>query len=133
MGENNNEDQILLPPTIFARSLTMIDLQDHALHQRIKDCQASDEELVQTLQIIQANSSSRWKKKLQPHWSVQDGLVLYSGHICLPEDQDLHRLVTSLAHDTTPAGHPGRIKMFDLVQRQYWWSSMQRFVYNYVD
>src|SRR5713101_4885860 len=111
----------------------MVDLQDHALHQRIKDCQALDKELVQTLQIIQANGSSRWKKKLQPHWSVQDGLILYSGCICLPEDQDLCRLVTSLTHDTTPAGHLGRIKTFDLVQWQYWWLGMRRFVYNYVD
>src|SRR5713101_8270993 len=120
-GENDNEDQILLPPTIFARSLVTIDLQDHALCQRIKDCQALDEELIQMLQIIQANGSSRWKRKLQPHWSVQDGLVLYSGRICLPKDRDLRQLVISLAHDTMPAGHPGCIKTFNLVQRQYWW------------
>src|SRR6266849_768691 len=121
MGENDNEDQILLPPTIFARSLTIMNLQDQALRQRIKECQALDGDLVRVLQIIQANGPSKGKRELQPHWSVQEGLILYSGRICLPEDRDLHRLVTSLAHDTTPAGHPGHIKTFDLVQRQYWW------------
>ena len=94
----------------------IIDLQDQALHQRIKECQALDKDIVQILQAIQANSVSKWKKMLQPHWSVQNGLILYLGHICLPEDRDLHRLVTSLAHDTTPAGHLGRIKTFNLVQ-----------------
>src|SRR5713101_5196054 len=111
----------------------IIDLQDQALHQRIKECQVLDKDLVQTLQIIQANGPSRWKKMLQPHWSVQKGLILYSRHICLPEDRDLCQLVTSLAHDTTPAGHPGHIKTFDLVQQQYWWLGMRKFVYNYVD
>src|SRR5713226_4921242 len=110
-----------------------MNLQDHALWQRIKECQALDEELVQTLQVIQANGSNRWKKKLQPHWSVQDGLILYSGHICLPEDWDLHQLVTSLTHDTTLARHLGHVKTWDLVQRQYWWSGMRKFIYNYVD
>src|SRR5713101_7127115 len=77
--ENNNKDQILLPPTIFTRSLMIVDLQDQALHQQIKECQALDKDLVQALQVIQANGSSRWKKTLQANWSVQDGLLLYSG------------------------------------------------------
>ena len=85
-GDNDNKDQILLPPTVFARSLMIVDLQDQALHQRIKECQALDKDLVQTLQVIQANGPSKWKKMLQPHWSVQNGLILYSGCICLPED-----------------------------------------------
>src|SRR5713101_1742989 len=89
MGENDNEDQILLPPTLFAQSLTTIDLQDQALHQRIKERQALDNDLVQVLQIIQANGLSKGKWELQPHWNVQNGLLLYSGHICLPEDWDL--------------------------------------------
>src|SRR5713101_2948789 len=62
MGENDNEDQILLPPTIFAQSLMVVDLQDHALHQQIKECQALDTDLIWTLQVIQANGSSKWKK-----------------------------------------------------------------------
>src|SRR5713101_7523620 len=111
----------------------IVNLQDQALHRRIKECQALDNDLVHVLQIIQANGPSKGKRELQPHWSVQDGLILYSRRICLPEDWDLRRLVTSLAHDTIPAGHPGCVKMFDLVQRQYWWSGMRRFVYNYVD
>src|SRR5713101_545111 len=114
-GDNDNEDQILLPPTIFARSLMIVNLQDQALHRRIKECQALDKDLVQTLQIIQANGSSRWKKRLQPPWSIQNGLIIYSGRICLLEDWDLCKLVTSLAHDTMAAGHLGHIKTLELV------------------
>src|SRR5216684_1050452 len=62
--DNDNEDQILLPPTIFARSLMIVDLQDQALHQRIKECQALDKDIVQILQAIQANGPSKWKKTL---------------------------------------------------------------------
>ena len=36
-------------------------------------------------------------------------------------------------HDVIALGHPGRAKTLELVQRHYWWSSMTKFVHNYVD
>ena len=36
-------------------------------------------------------------------------------------------------HDAITLGHPRRAKTLELVQQHYWWSSMTKFVHNYVD
>jgi hypothetical protein len=56
-----------------------------------------------------------------------------NGNIYVPEDQALHLDILKLHHDTPIAGHPGREKTLELVQRSYTWPGMSIFVKEYTN
>jgi hypothetical protein len=56
-----------------------------------------------------------------------------NGKIHDPEDQALHLDILKLHHDTPIAGHPGREKTHELVQRCYTWPGMRTFVKEYTN
>ena len=66
-------------------------------------------------------------------WTHQDGITRHNGYICVPKDDLIHQTIVKTHHDAIALGHPGRAKTLELVQRHYWWSSMTKFVHNYVD
>ena len=66
-------------------------------------------------------------------WNFEDGLLLFRGKIYVPKDPDLRQAITKLHHDAKAAGHPGRWKTYELLQRDYWWPGMSNFVRSYVD
>ncbi|XP_052478391.1 uncharacterized protein LOC128033930 [Gossypium raimondii] len=41
-----------------------------------------------------------------------DGVLCYRGHLCVPEDEDLRRLIRTEAHSSPYAIHPSGNKMF---------------------
>src|SRR3981189_2829680 len=82
---------------------------------------------------IAANKSTPLTATLKQHWSIQDGLVFYSGWLYVPKDPDLRRDLVHLHHNLPSAGHPGHLKTLDLVQRSLWWPGMRKFVFAYVD
>ena len=53
-----------------------------------------------------------------------------NGKIYVPDDQALRLDIVKLHHDTPIAGHPGREKTLELVQRSYTWSAMSTFIKN---
>lgn len=63
----------------------------------------------------------------------KDGLVRHGTRFFVPNNNDLRLLVTRNAHDHITAGHPGRRKTIQLVQRHYWWPGMKSFVNSYVE
>jgi hypothetical protein len=56
-----------------------------------------------------------------------------NGKIYVPEDQALRLDILKLHHDTPIAGHPGREKTLELVQRSYTWPGMSTFVKEYTN
>jgi hypothetical protein len=56
-----------------------------------------------------------------------------NGNIYVPEDQALHLDILKLHHDTPIAGHPGREKTLELVQRSYTWPGMSTFIKEYTN
>jgi hypothetical protein len=62
----------------------------------------------------------------------QEGRVWYRGKRYVPEGNQLRLRLIQEHHDTTLAGHPGRAKMFDLLDRQYYWKDMRKQVNQYV-
>jgi hypothetical protein len=56
-----------------------------------------------------------------------------NGKIYVPEDQALRLDILKLHHDTPIAGHPGREKTLELVQRSYIWPVMSTFVKEYTN
>lgn len=57
----------------------------------------------------------------------------YNNRLCVPDNNNLRTLITKTAHDHRLAGHPGQQKTMQLVQRNYWWPSMKKFIHHYVD
>ena len=56
-----------------------------------------------------------------------------NGKIYIPDDQALRLDIVKLHHDTPIAGHPGREKTLELVQRSYTWPGMSTFVKEYTN
>jgi hypothetical protein len=140
-GDNDNEDRILLPTDLFSqspvtnlyRNTITLTLEDADLRQRIKDCQAIDKDMVTILQYIQAKRPLNLGRDFKELWSVMDGLLIYDGRIAVPHDPDLRTDIVKRCHDSITAGHPGRVKTFELVQQTFWWYGMRKFTYQYVD
>src|SRR3981189_2001762 len=85
------------------------------------------------IHYIAANKSTPLTAYLKQHWSIQDGLVFYSGRLYVPKDPDLHHDLVHLHHNLPSAGHPGHLKTLDLVQRSLWWPGMRKFVFAYIN
>ena len=62
----------------------------------------------------------------------QDGRVQYRGKQYVLESDQLRLRLIQEHHDTALAGHPGRAKTFDLLDRQYYWKDMRKQVDQYV-
>ena len=58
--------------------------------------------------------------------------MLYRGKRYVPEGDELWLQLIQEYHDTMLAGHPGRAKTYDLLDRQYYWKDMRKQVDQYV-
>ncbi|CAK9780322.1 unnamed protein product [Cutaneotrichosporon oleaginosum] len=67
----------------------------------------------------------------EQHWTRQNGTFYYDGKIFVPAGQPRLQ-VLQLCHDNKLAGHPGRRKTLDLVQRHFWWPTIRSFVNHFV-
>jgi len=54
----------------------------------------------------------------------EHGRVRYRGSLYVPDNAELHLRIIQGHHDTPLAGHPGRAKTFDLLNRGYFWYEM---------
>ena len=61
----------------------------------------------------------------------QEGQVWYRGKRYVPEGDQLQLQLIKKHHDTALAGHPGRAKTVDLLDRQYYWKDMRKQVDQY--
>jgi hypothetical protein len=71
---------------------------------------------------------------LRKQYTLKDRIFYdENGKIYVPEDQVLRLDILKLHHDTPIAGHPGREKILELVQRSYTWPGMSTFVKEYTN
>jgi len=64
---------------------------------------------------------------------IQDGgRIRYRRNLDVPDSDKLRLHIIQEHHDTTEAGHPGRAKTFDLLDRGYYWMEMHKDVDMYV-
>src|SRR5882762_8168177 len=131
-GDDDNEDHIILPATIFNRVI-QIDVTASPLFNQICDCQALDRDIASILRTLLANGESELKRGLSKHWTISNGAILHKGWLYVPHDPELRRNIMSLHHDTPGSGHPGHLKTYKLLSQSFWWTGMRRFVKDYVD
>ncbi|WVZ97914.1 hypothetical protein U9M48_043416 [Paspalum notatum var. saurae] len=63
----------------------------------------------------------------------EQGTVWYKNQICVPEVDNIRKLILSEAHDTAYSIHPGSTKMYHDLKERFWWYGMKRAVAEYVE
>src|SRR5271170_1373514 len=70
----------------------------------------------------------RWPKQIRKllrcdksECSIINGLIYYRNRVFVPNLPELRLEVIYRTHSSGPAGHPGRVKTLDLLNRTYWW------------
>lgn len=61
-----------------------------------------------------------------------DGVVRLNDRICVPDDQELKRMILNEGHKSRLSIHPGTTKMYKDLKGMFWWSGMKRDIVNYV-
>ncbi|KAH0610938.1 uncharacterized protein H6S33_011365 [Morchella sextelata] len=61
-----------------------------------------------------------------------NGRLLYRGTLYVPDDNHLQLRLLKEDHDKPSAGHPGRAKTLELLNREYYWPQMRKYVDHYV-
>ena len=135
-GMADNEERTLLNTKYFTiratRPIAITAQGDTSLRTRIKNAQNYDTEVSSAIETILKNGPRSITKGLN-EWNLENGIILFRGHVYVPKDDNLRRDIVKLHHDHIATGHPGRLKTLELVAREYWWPGMSTFVRDYVD
>lgn len=131
---------ILLPDHLFSQetTITTVDIEspeptvDQQLQEQIRKALIEDETAQQVRLAIEKKVDAYPFKSTTQDWEENTGLLLYQGRCYVPSNLPLRRHIVSLYHNSQAAGHPGQWKTGKLIQRDYFWPSLQTFVSNYV-
>ncbi|KAK2403898.1 putative mitochondrial protein [Trifolium repens] len=68
-----------------------------------------------------------------PEFSVAtDDAILYEGRLCVPQDDELKRLILEEAHKSGFSILPGSTKMYHDLKENYWWPNMKAEIAEFV-
>ena len=62
----------------------------------------------------------------------EDGVLYYKDRVCVPDDNDLRKVILEEAHSGSFAIHPSSTKMYQGLKMSFWWSGMKRDVLEFV-
>jgi RNase H-like domain found in reverse transcriptase/Reverse transcriptase (RNA-dependent DNA polymerase)/Integrase zinc binding domain/Chromo (CHRromatin Organisation MOdifier) domain/Retroviral aspartyl protease len=118
----------LLPPIQFLHNLRALPLvpENSTIQEKIRTLLPVDPIFGPIFIKISGNADP------EKIYSVQDGLLLQEGLVCVPDDPELKRMILEECHDSPTAGHFGITKTLDLVSRTFYWPSMQKYIKDYV-
>ncbi|XP_058005401.1 uncharacterized protein LOC131181372 [Hevea brasiliensis] len=54
-----------------------------------------------------------------------DGLLLYKGRMCIPNDVKLRQVIMKEAHNSPFDIHPGGTEIYRIVKEHYWWMTQK--------
>ncbi|ESK90706.1 reverse transcriptase-rnase h-integrase [Moniliophthora roreri MCA 2997] len=124
--DNDNEDVILLPKRLF---INVIDIE---LQDKLKERLGTDDFHKAALETLTTMGLPPIKSALLD-WEINDSLIWYKGRVYVPNDVVLCREIVQTIHKEQLFGHPGQFGTVDLVQRDYWWPGMVKFIKSFVD
>ena len=91
-----------------------------SLVEQIRENQMQDEKLVKEVQKIMNG-------EINENFSItQDGMLTMRGKACVPDVDNLKRLIMEEAHCSAYAIHLGNTKIYHTIKENYWWSDMKR-------
>ena len=128
-GLHDNENVVLLKPELFRLLLiqaTVVDVQgvDHQFFERIRDSNAAIDDKVSKA-LAEDKQHLRWSQR-------DDGVIITGSALYVPRDNTLRADILKAHHDTQMAGHPGEMKMFNLIRSSYFWPGLRHDVKRYV-
>jgi hypothetical protein len=95
------------------------------LEAEIRQHQKDDKKLQEIRELLKIGKA--------PHFREDDqGTLWYKGCICVPDVNDLRKLILSKAHNTAYSIHPGSTKMYYDLKERFWWYGMKRSIAEYV-
>ena len=59
-------------------------------------------------------------------------MLVMKGRICVPNVDDLKRVIIEETHCSIYAMYPGNTKMYQTIKENYWWSGMKRDIVEFV-
>ena len=72
------------------------------------------------------------KEELDPHFSIENKVLLWKGRWYIPNDIDLKNMILNDNHDSKRAGHFGIYKTLERLKHNYYWHRMEEHVKDYV-
>ena len=97
-----------------------------SLLSRVIESQGQDVEIVSIRDQVQSGTSDEG-------WAVHtDGSLRYRGRVVVPHSIDLREEILTEFHCFRFSVHPGGMKMYQDLRRQYYWSGMKRHVKDFV-
>ena len=103
---------------------------DVVLRATILDSESLRSDIIDALRNDELSKSHLDSPELP--WSTSNsGLLLYNSRVYVPDSNDLRLRILREKHDHPTAGHQGTRKTLELVRREYYWPSMQKFVSDY--
>jgi hypothetical protein len=94
--------------------------------ERVKEALLEDPSLNIILAVVTepAQLPQSVAHKFKDH-SLQKGLLLYQGHIFIPDEPELNQKVMSHFHDSLAARHQGHTRTLELIAHHYYWPAMK--------
>ena len=97
-----------------------------SLFSRVIESQWQDAEIVSIRDRVQSGTGDEG-------WTVHsDGSLRYRGRVGVPHSTDLREEILREFHCSRFSVHPGGMKMYQDLRRQYYWSVMKRHVRDFV-
>jgi hypothetical protein len=73
------------------------------------------------------------KRKSNPEFTVDpDGVILFEGRTCVPNNEVIKRLILEEAHKSGFSINPGSTKMYHDLKKGYWWPNMKAEIVDFV-
>jgi len=64
--------------------------------------------------------------------SLKNGLLYFNTKLYIPNSLSLKLKLLSMHHDSRTAGHYGQAKTYELIDRNYYWPGMRKFINEYI-
>jgi hypothetical protein len=123
--------QLLQPQNFPTQALAAQRSAPKTIENRIREALNTDE-LAKS--VIKALSNKDQKHRSIPlsETTYQDGLLRIRDRLYVPDNEELYAEIIRTRHDLPAAGHPGKAKTYELVDRDYWWPGIHRTIERYV-
>src|SRR4029077_11395198 len=112
---------------------------EKSLEELIRAAYRENEPARDIITALRDRETRRWPKPIRKmlrcdksECSTVDGPMYYRNRLFVPDSPDLRLEVVHRTHSSGPAGHPGRVKTLDLLNRTYWWPRMSQFTATFV-
>jgi hypothetical protein len=95
------------------------------LEREIKEAQKNDEKVNEIRQMILKGTGKDFREDAE-------GVVWFKDRMCVPNVQFIRELILKKAHETAYSIHPGREKMYQDLNKKFWWYGMKREIVEHV-